>query len=179
MTAAEAKTERVCIGQLTPPHRTKRLFRSAANFDIHDNRPKMADLKSVFGLRGEARWSLKVRTFVHFGGKEGVSCCSFRWDSPNFCDGPLHRQIGSNLTLSLAHAKFALFRSFRSSSSHNGHHCGAIWVRIYHCQKIALFAPFLWHGTSEQTTEDKWSNTRHRPSSYKKKKGIKLKPKTI
>ena len=27
---------------------TKRLFRSAANFDFHDNRPKMADLKSVY-----------------------------------------------------------------------------------------------------------------------------------
>ena len=50
----QAKTARACIGihtflidgsWLLP---TKRLFRSAANFDFHDNRPKMADLKSVY-----------------------------------------------------------------------------------------------------------------------------------
>ena len=49
----QGKTARACIGShtllingswLLP---TKRLFRSAANFDFHDNRPKMADLKSV------------------------------------------------------------------------------------------------------------------------------------
>ena len=49
----QGKTVRACIGShtflidgswLLP---TKRLFRSAANFDFHDNRPKMADLKSV------------------------------------------------------------------------------------------------------------------------------------
>ena len=48
------KTARACIGShtflidgswLLP---TKRLFRSAANFDFHVNRPKMADLKSVY-----------------------------------------------------------------------------------------------------------------------------------
>ena len=48
------KTARACIGShtllidgswLLP---TKRLFRSAANFNFHDNRPKMADLKSVY-----------------------------------------------------------------------------------------------------------------------------------
>ena len=50
----QGKTARACIGShtflidgswLLP---TKRLFRSAANFDFHDNRPKMADLKSVY-----------------------------------------------------------------------------------------------------------------------------------
>ena len=49
----QGKTARACIAShtflidgswLLP---TKRLFRSAANFDFHDNRPKMADLKSV------------------------------------------------------------------------------------------------------------------------------------
>ena len=50
----QGKTARACIGShtflidgswLLP---TKRLFRSDANFDFHDNRPKMADLKSVY-----------------------------------------------------------------------------------------------------------------------------------
>ena len=50
----QGKTARSCIGShsflingswLLP---TKRLFRSAANFGFHDNRPKMADLKSVY-----------------------------------------------------------------------------------------------------------------------------------
>ena len=38
---------------------TKRLFRSAANFDFHDNRPKMADLKSVYRRCKEAS-SVKI-----------------------------------------------------------------------------------------------------------------------
>ena len=49
----QGKTARACIrsdtilidGSWLLP--TKRLFRSAANFDFHENRPKMADLKSL------------------------------------------------------------------------------------------------------------------------------------
>ena len=57
----QSKTARPCIGShtflidgswLLP---TKRLFRSAANFDFHDNRPKMADLKSVYRLKPMAQ----------------------------------------------------------------------------------------------------------------------------
>ena len=53
---SKGKTARACIGShtflidgssLLP---TKRLFRSAANFDFHDNRPKMADLKLVYSI---------------------------------------------------------------------------------------------------------------------------------
>ena len=39
---------------------TKRLFRSAANFDFHDNRPKMADLKSVYKARNAMQCPLLV-----------------------------------------------------------------------------------------------------------------------
>ena len=62
----QGKTARSCIGShsflingswLLP---TKRLFRSAAIFGFHDNRPKMADLKSVYiPTRGRAWLALE------------------------------------------------------------------------------------------------------------------------
>ena len=63
----QSKTARPCIGShtflidgswLLP---TKRLFRSAANFDFHDNRPKMADLnRSIVPYFAEDRKDLEI-----------------------------------------------------------------------------------------------------------------------
>ena len=114
----QGKTARACLGShtflidgswLLP---TKRLFRSAANFDFHDNRPKMADLKSVYrpGNLRMTRWISPgfqriVRT-TKMASEAFVDhhCC----DCTKFSLEPIHERSWSS--------RCELYRSVRSHS---------------------------------------------------------------